>query len=462
MVLLFALTDIVFTDVQFTTHLSDALDKPVFKKGAAFVFKYQAVTPESESKVRVFSPFPKIPDINLTDAYTILQTRGHTDSMNGMDTVKLCRTERMGTLYDQLFDQLEEKLSLIQREIDAAHTDQNQLVEVASSFLPPSIKPDHGTARSKRAVGIIAAAAGAAGLVLGSPVKDAACSALSIFNLCTDNKDLEENVDHVMATQKQFQAVLERVQTKNDENFFILGNEIKETQESVQKITEIVGGQIKLLQTELLHIKGVIASISVCNVHFTQNMIFMQQIRDYVDHLGTLYTHIKSYRAAFYAYKIALFSTISSLAAGYVTPQFLLPSQLATIVSELASDEIFRGTKLSPAIRAGQEAIYYEIQMVLEVSLLSRGISVVLGIPMNSKKPFNVFQATPLYQPNDDGDTASIYHFSNSLLAVSTDNKRFAELDASSLQQCSGYNRVITVANLICLLAKFKRLSRDL
>ena len=122
----------------------------------------------------------------------------------------------------------------------------------------------------------------------------------------------------------------------------------------------------------------------------------MQQIRDYVDHLGTLYTHIKSYRAAFHAYKIAFFSTISSLAAGHVTPQFLLPSQLATIVSELASDEIFRGTKFSPAIRAGQEAIYYEIQMVLEVSFLSRGISVVLGIPMNSKN-LSTFSRLPLF-----------------------------------------------------------------
>ena len=88
-------------------------------------------------------------------------------------------------------------------------------------------------------------------------------------------------------------------------------------------------------------------------------MIFMQHIRDYVDHLGTLYTHIKSYRAAFYAHNIA-FSTILSLDAVYVTPQFLLPSQLATIVSELASVEIFRGTKLSQdKIRAGQEDIFY-------------------------------------------------------------------------------------------------------
>ena len=223
MVLLLALLNFVFTDVHFTTHLSEALDKPVIKKGAAFVFKHQAVTPESESKVRVCSPFPNIPEINLTDAYTILQTRGHTDSMTGMDTVKLCRTERMRTLYDQLFDQLEEKLSLIQKGINVAHRDQNQIVEVALSFLPRSIKPDHGTARSKRAVGRIAAAAGATGLVLGNPVKHAACSAVSIFNLCTDTKDLEENVDHVMATQKQFQAVLERLQTKNDENFFYSG-----------------------------------------------------------------------------------------------------------------------------------------------------------------------------------------------------------------------------------------------
>ena len=103
----------------------------------------------------------------------------------------------------------------------------------------------------------------------------------------------------------------------------------------------MVGGQLKLLQTELLEIKRIIVSLTVCNVDFTQNMIFMQQTCEYLDHLGTLYTHIKSYRAASYAYKIALFSRFSSLAAGYVTPQFLLPSQLATIVSELASDEVF-------------------------------------------------------------------------------------------------------------------------
>ena len=51
------------------------------------------------------------------------------------------------------------------------HRDQNHLVEVTTSFLPPSVKPVHATARSKRAVGLEAAAAGAARLVFGNPVK---------------------------------------------------------------------------------------------------------------------------------------------------------------------------------------------------------------------------------------------------------------------------------------------------
>ena len=62
----------MFAEVQFSTHLNDESDTPIFKKGAAFVFKYQAVTSESESKVRVFSPFPRLPEINLTEAYSLV------------------------------------------------------------------------------------------------------------------------------------------------------------------------------------------------------------------------------------------------------------------------------------------------------------------------------------------------------------------------------------------------------
>ena len=62
---------------------------------------------------------------------------------------------------------------------------------------------------------------------------------------------------------------------------------------------------------------------------------------------------------------------------------------------------------------------------------------------MNSKSStFDIHLATPLYQPNADGDTASLYQFPNPFLAISTDNTQSVELGEPTLQQCSGNNRI--------------------
>ena len=45
---------------------------PEFERGAAFIFKYQVVTSESESQVRLFSPFPTLPDVNVDGVHAIL------------------------------------------------------------------------------------------------------------------------------------------------------------------------------------------------------------------------------------------------------------------------------------------------------------------------------------------------------------------------------------------------------
>ena len=69
--------------------------------------------------------------------------------------------------------------------------------------------------RSSRAIGLIAAAAGAAVLILGDPVKAASCSAPSIFSLCSDKTELED-VENLLKQQTVFQKTLERVQNRND------------------------------------------------------------------------------------------------------------------------------------------------------------------------------------------------------------------------------------------------------
>ena len=381
------------------------------KKGAAFVFKYQAVTSESESKVRIFSPFPQIPAINLTQAtYMVEAFKRATDSIGGMYINKNCKYMFFNETYALLLQQFETRVSFLEYELTAALEEEKSL-DIANSFIPPGARRDQQPGgRSRRAIGAIAAVAAGAGLVLGEPIKNAACNALSIFNLCKNNDALSRDVDNIMRTQNAIVKNLERVQTRNDKNFFPLGNEIKGTQEIVRKLKEVVDVRFKQMEFYLVNATLFSARTSLeCDHVIVRHMHLLQAIRSYVYPMGTLYTHLKACRAAFSAYKISLFSTISSLAAGYITPQFLLPQQIAEIVKELADDEVTRGTKLSPAIRPGFEAIYYEIQLVLEVTLIPRGISVILGIPMNSKSStFDIYHATPLYQPNNDEKTASL------------------------------------------------------
>ena len=79
------------TGTHYLSHLNDQPEVPVLKKGAAFLFKYQAVTSESESKVRVFSLFPKIPDVNPTGAEELLNLANtRITGTGGMYAQKVC------------------------------------------------------------------------------------------------------------------------------------------------------------------------------------------------------------------------------------------------------------------------------------------------------------------------------------------------------------------------------------
>ena len=207
----------MFAEVQFSTHLNDESDTPIFNKGAAFVFKCQTVTSESESKLRVFSPFPRLPEINSTEAYSLVAHRGHSDTMAGLNTVERCQTAASEEAYESFFNRIDEQLTILDKEIAEAKADRNRLLEVATSFLPhQSMLAGITGSRSRRAIGLIAAAAGAAGLILGDPVKDAECSALSIFSLCSDNTELEADVENLLKQQTVFQKTLDRVQNRND------------------------------------------------------------------------------------------------------------------------------------------------------------------------------------------------------------------------------------------------------
>ena len=97
--------------------------------------------------------------------------------------------------------------------------------------------------------------------------------------------------------------------------------------------------------------------------------------------------HLKSYCASFVSYKTSMFSAVSSFSFGFFPLKFLTPHQLAAIVEDLTAEEIRWGTKLTPAIQIGFEDTYYEVQIVLEVTILQEGLSIILGVRWTQNRP---------------------------------------------------------------------------
>ena len=264
---------------------------------------------------------------------------------------------------------------------------------------------------------------------------------------------------------------MKTVQTTNDKNFVLLGSEISKTQEDFKATRDVVENRFTATSNAIDQLTRSLNFFDHCVVHTKHfsKLVFKFALHFYTSYLDLVFTHVKGYRSAFVSYRTNLYSTVSSLSSGYVTPNILTPNRLAEIVHEFTMEEVHRGTKLTQAIEVGYEATYYEFQILLEVSILASGISVVLGIPMNSKSvTFNILRAIPLYQPNEDGSTASLYQFRHDYLAIATDKSQYAELGGATLQQCSGTNRIklcregfstTTDVTLLCLTSPFYNFS---
>ena len=441
--------------IQFVPDGPPTDGTPIIQKGAAFIYIYQAVTSESESKVRVFCPFPQPPPVDLTAVNSIIDLVNKIHhKLLSLPFLKTVASDEpcpiaIYTSQDRangLRESIEYRVHLLADERSAIAQDYAELLRVASSFAPPPMQPPSiGTPRHRQPwlVPALMAASGVAVLVLGNPIRNAACKALSIFSLRSENSALKNNVRNLLQRQATFEKSLHRVQEANDEKFFLLGTEIADTQKSVEVIRDVIEARLNATGEAIRQLDSRLIIMSNCMSIERQFEIIVDKVHNYTSYLALAYMHLKSYRASFVSYKTSMYSAVSSLSSGFVAPNFLTPDQLAAIVEDFNGEEIPRSTKLTSAIQVGFEATYYEVHIVLEVTVLQEGLSIVLGKPMNSKSStFDVYRAIILHQPNEEGTTASVYRFSHEFVAIATDNSQYAELSATTLSQCSGTNRI--------------------
>ena len=169
---------------------------PEFDRGAAFIFKYQVVVSESENQIRLFSPFPTLPDVKIDGVHAILLESNQKLSRMQYRVEQVgCNNLTLDESHIPVTQQMDNMYKYLKQEVNEAQLELNTLSDVAEFFFPPessakatrrrrSIDQDEPHNRSRRQIGNVAALAAGTGFILGEPIKDAACNSLSIFNLC--------------------------------------------------------------------------------------------------------------------------------------------------------------------------------------------------------------------------------------------------------------------------------------
>ena len=111
--------------------------------------------------------------------------------------------------YGVLMAQLKAGVMLIKLERNQTTEEQEKLTEVLNSFLPKHYRKNIATPpRSERFIGAIAALGADAVSTLGDPLKEAACTVISTFDLREDTSSLSKDVEDSLETQKETLATL--------------------------------------------------------------------------------------------------------------------------------------------------------------------------------------------------------------------------------------------------------------
>ena len=280
------------------------------------------MTYESESQARLFSPFPTLPDVNINGVHAILlESNQKLTRMQYRIEQAGCNNLTFNESHIPVTQQTDNMYKYLKQEVNEAQIELNTLSDVAESFFPPESSP--GTTRQKRSldgdephnrtrrlIGAVAALAAGTGFILGEPIKDAACSALSIFNLCDSTEEMERELDQVTEQQKTQQKAFQTVQNQNNEKLALLRDEIRLTQESVEKNRNDTYTHISYMLERIYTLENAFR----CYQFESAYRNFLQSSQIYLSQIGTLCTHFRAFRAAFYAYRNNFYSIISSLA----------------------------------------------------------------------------------------------------------------------------------------------------
>ena len=350
-----------------------------------------------------------------------------------------------GTQEDQ-----DSRTNQIIAEVTTAHeatlAETASLAEEIQRMLATNSDPDHQS-RQRRfipAVAVGALATTVLGLGLGIGASES-CLLHGAFGTCS-KKQIRANradIDRALKLiQEQGQRWTQVVNEINDKFYLVatqmeqiqdlqvkMANQQEEFWNATEEALDILSNNTKLLREcqEYLYIRN--------QANHIRTTVLAE--------LGLLYTNIKAYRAALWAYRATLLGAIAPLSRGQLPIALVDRKSLEAIMAKVGAELLRDDERLTLAIPLSEPLAYYEADLVRQVTSTDAGLVITLAVPLTTRElVLDVYEAITLPMPNDDGTTATRWRLEAPLIAISRSHKESAILDWRQLDQCVGTDKI--------------------
>ena len=303
-------------------------------------------------------------------------------------------------------------------------------VELADLLRSPT--DPHAEFRQKRFVPLVVAGAAASILSMGLGVAASeSCLLAGIFGSCA-KKDIEVNKHNIDRALEQIHRQGERwtkVVTELNDKLYLVATELAEVQKAQSALQE----QQELMWNETASALEKLAE----NTRMLRQCEEYMFIREQANHirttvlaeLGQLYSNIKAFRTALWAYRVTLLAAIGPLSNGKLPMALVDKAALGGggILKAVGADLLQGNERLSLAIPLNNPLAYYEAALVQSVSTEDAGLVMRLAIPLTTRElVLDVYEGITLPMPLADGTTATQSKIEAPLIAISKSHKENA------------------------------------
>ena len=305
--------------------------------------------------------------------------------------------------------------------------------------------------RRKRGVALAAAAAASVlGLGLGAGDK-VLCVIKSVFGGCDKRiGENRENLKLAIQHMNQLSTDIQQIATKTNDKFYVVAGELKDIKRAQDQIIQTQNENWEMAEKQFAVLRQ--------NTHHMRNCVQFLYVREQTNHhalmlsnlFQVIFTNIKSYRAALYAFRVNLLNSLTPLKNSFL-PMSLIPrEQLYKVLQIVQLMESGKQDRLTLAIPSQDMLSYYETKLITNVRATDAGLLLTLAIPMaSSTTAMNVIKAIPMPMPDGQTGRAYIFRLETKYIGISSDYKEVALLTDDELDSCIGSSRYAVCSKAI-------------